>query len=93
MKPDRWVFFVDADLLHDAALRVLGPFAVQGAMLTGLELQPAQGGLRLRIDVEGLNEAKASALSRRLTSLPCVRAVSLGWRSNGPPPELLEAAA
>jgi hypothetical protein len=92
MKPERWVFWVDADTLHDAVHRALGPFAVQGAMLTGLDLEPLEDGLRLRIEAEGVNAEKAAYLGRKLDSLPFVRSVSVGWLSNGPPPSIACAA-
>ena len=81
MRPSRWLFLVDADGLHDAAMRTLAPFAVHGAVLARLDLQRVGDGVRLRIEAEGVDDIRAGALQRKLGGLPFVRSVSLGWVS------------
>lgn len=75
------VFLIEMDAAPDALLRVLGPFALQGAMVTGLDLNRREGRMELRIEAEGVEAQAADQLGRRLEALPIVRTVGVGWRA------------
>lgn len=77
----RWRFLIEADAIADALIRVLTPFAVQGADLAEVTLARAEGGLAIRIEAEGLDARRAQILLRRLEALPVVRRAGLGWRA------------
>jgi hypothetical protein len=79
--PRRHCFVVEALDAPDTLVRVLTPFAVQGARLTGVVLDPAPGALAIRIEADGLDSKRADTLLRRLRGLPAVTAVALGWRT------------
>ena len=82
MKPGpRWCFVVDADPCADALLRVLGPFAVQGAAIAEAVLTRSGDGLAIRIEAEDLAPERAETLLRKLQGLRVVRRVGLGWRA------------
>ena len=75
----RRLFLIEMEGGADALLRVLGPFAVQGATVTGLDLRTSPGGVELRIEAGGLGEQPALQLGAKLRGLPVVRTVGLGW--------------
>jgi hypothetical protein len=77
----RWRFLVDAHVGSDTLIRVLTPFAVQGAELCDVTLTRTARGLSISLEVEGLGHGRAELLLRRLEALPVVRHVGLGWRS------------
>jgi hypothetical protein len=79
--PTRWSFLIDAHPESDALIRILTPFAVQAADLTDVALSRANGGLRIRVDAEGLSRERAETLLHRLEGLAVVRRVGLGWQS------------
>lgn len=74
----RHVFLIDADQGSDVLLRVLGPFALMGARITGLGLTAGETRQALRIEVE-LGQDEAGLIGRRLDALPVVRGVGIGW--------------
>ena len=77
----RHCFLVETGPGADVLVRVLTPFAVQGADLAEVTLlQSPDGGLSIRIESEGLDEVRAETLLRRVQGLPIVRRVGLGWR-------------
>jgi hypothetical protein len=77
----RWRFLVEAHAEADALVRVLTPFAVQGAQLIEVRLDRAGGDLAIHVEAEGLEAVRAETLMRRLEGLPVVRRVGLGWRA------------
>lgn len=78
--PRRHVFLVEADQGADVLMRVLSPFALLGARITGLGLTSGGDRMDLRIEVE-LDGGIAGQLGRRLNALPAVRGVGVGWTS------------
>lgn len=79
--PLRRLFVIETDGAADALLRVLEPFALQQASLALVEMAPADGALRIRIEADALCDQRADRLRRRLEGLPAVRSVALGWRA------------
>lgn len=77
----RRTFFVEAEACADALLRILGPFAVQGASVHEMEAGERAGRLSVRLEVAGLTLARAEHLAERLRGLAMVRGVALGWRA------------
>lgn len=77
----RHVFLIEMDPGADALLRVLGPFALHEATVTGLDLMPGADRQELRVEATGLCRDLAARLGRKLEALPIVRAVGVGWRS------------
>ncbi len=75
----RHVFLVEMDAEPDALVRVLGPFALHAARVTGLDLTCTDGRLALRIEAAGVPAELAGRLRVKLQTLPIVRAVGLGW--------------
>ena len=73
-------FIVDVHEEPDTLMRVLGPFAVQEARITGIRLDPSPVGLSIAIEASGLSPERADLIARRLGSLAAVRRVGLGWR-------------
>jgi hypothetical protein len=78
----RHIFLIEMDAAPDALLRALGPFALQGAAVTGLELSQTEGRMCLRVEATGVCADGAAHLSRKLGALPIVRGVGLGWRTD-----------
>ena len=72
----RHCFVVEAVEAPDTLVRVLTPFAVQGAWLASVVLD----GGRIRIDVDGLDDRRAETLLQRLRGMPVVTGVAIGWR-------------
>lgn len=75
----RHVFLVEMEAGPDSLLRVLGPFALLGARVTGLNLTDRDNRLDLRIEACGLGHDRADQLGRKLRALPMVRGVGQGW--------------
>jgi hypothetical protein len=71
-------FLVETCAEGDALIRVLTPFAVQGAELAAVSLARAGPGLAIRIEADGLEPRRADTLLRRLEALPVVRSVRVG---------------
>lgn len=76
----RRTFLVEAEPEHDVLLRVLAPFAVQGAPILSLEAEQAAALTVIRLEVGGLDHALAERLAEKLRALPIIRSVGLGWR-------------
>ncbi|MGH6967258.1 MAG: hypothetical protein ACREE0_22460 [Phenylobacterium sp.] len=73
----RHEFHVEADPCFDILLRVIGPFAVQGAVLADVRhLQTAEAAWSV-LEVGGLDPDRAELLRLRLSQVPSVRAVRL----------------
>ncbi|MCI3134055.1 hypothetical protein [Phenylobacterium aquaticum] len=75
----RHVFLVEMEAGPDALLRVLSPFALMGARVTGLDLTDRETRLDLRIEARGLGQAVAEHLGRRLRAMPTIHGVGQGW--------------
>jgi len=73
-------FVIDAHPEADALVRVLTPFAVQGARLSEVSAVGGERGLSIRLETEGLDEVRAGVLLQRLRNLPVVIRAGLGWR-------------
>lgn len=76
----RRTFLVEAAPHRDVLLRVLNPFAVQGARIVGLEAAETDRGTSIRIEAQGLAAAAAEHLVEQLRRMPCVTGVGLVWR-------------
>lgn len=74
-------FVVEVHEKPDTLIRVLGPFAVQEARITGIRLDPGPAGLSIAIEASGVSAERAQLIARRLDGLAAVRSVGLGWRS------------
>lgn len=81
MSGRRYGFVVEACAEPDALVRVLTPFAVQGAVLSEVSLVRGERGLSIRLETEGLDEDRAALLLQRLKNLPVVIRAGLGWRA------------
>ncbi len=74
-------FVLDVHEEPDTLMRVLGPFAVQEARITGIRLDPGPAGLSIAIEASGMSPERAELIARRLDGLAAVRRVGHGWRS------------
>lgn len=84
--PDvRHTFLVEAHAETDVLLRVLNPFAIQGARIVAAELSERAGQVAIRIEVIGMAMARAELVMSRLRGLPSVLAVGLAWRKEALP--------
>lgn len=72
----RHCFVVEASEAPDTLVRVLTPFAVQGARLASVVM----GEGRIHIEVDGLDTRCAETLLQRLRGMPVVTGVAIGWR-------------
>lgn len=77
----RRTFLLVVEAGTDTLLRVLAPFAVQGARIVAAELLEQGARTTIRIEVAGLAMARAEHLAERLRAMPAVRSVGLGWRA------------
>ncbi|MDP3749770.1 MAG: hypothetical protein Q8Q88_22295 [Phenylobacterium sp.] len=77
----RRTFLVEATRGDGVLLRVLGPFAVQGAEIADLTATQGGGGVSIRLEVTGLSQVRAEHLAERLRALAAVTGVALGWRA------------
>jgi hypothetical protein len=75
--PDRQEFRIEADPDSDVLLRILGPFAVQGAELFDVRHMLTEAGAWTVIEAIGLKPERAELLRLRLLQIPSVRAVRL----------------
>lgn len=82
--PHRRTFLIEARPQADILLRVLGPFAVQGAQIVQLEAAQDAGRTTIRIEAAGLGAELAGLLVERLRAMPAVIGVGLGWRAMAP---------
>lgn len=80
----RHTFHVQARAEVDILMRVLGPFAVQGAHIVGAELTERAGEVAIRVETIGLRMPRAELLMTRLRGTPAVLAVGLGWFTPAP---------
>jgi ribosomal protein L15E len=78
---ERRTFLIEAWPEADIVLRLLGPFAVQGAEILTLEAEQGAACTRVRIEARGLPADTALHLVERLRAMPAVQAVGLGWRA------------
>lgn len=78
---ERRTFLIEARPEPDIVLRVLGPFAVQGAEILILEAEQGASRTSIRIEAAGLGADTAGLLVERLRAMPAVTAVGLGWRA------------
>ncbi|WP_312166942.1 hypothetical protein [Phenylobacterium sp.] len=78
---ERRTFLIEARPETDILLRVLGPFAVQGAQILVLEAVQGTARTSIRIETAGLGADGAGHLVERLRAMPAVSAVGLGWRA------------
>ena len=76
----RRTFLVRVHAAEDALLRVLGPFAVQGAKILSLQAEQAGDAMSIRIETGGVSLDLANQLVARLRGLPLVTQVGVGWR-------------
>lgn len=76
----RRTFLVRTRLAQDALLRVLGPFAVQGAQILNLQAEQGADAISIRIEAAGLSLDLAAQLVERLRGMPLVTQVGVGWR-------------
>jgi hypothetical protein len=77
----RRTFLVQAQPELDILLRVLSPFAVQGAQIVAAEMVGHGPRVAIRVEVRGLPLARAELLCERLRAMPSVLGVGLGWRA------------
>jgi hypothetical protein len=73
--PDHHEFRVEADAILDGLLRVLGPFAVQGADVASVRHERTGEGAWTVVEVTGLAPERAELLRLRLAQVPCIRDV------------------
>jgi hypothetical protein len=78
--PPRRLFLIESAAASDALIRILEPFALQQASLAAVALDAAAGGVRVRVEADGLTDVRAETLRHRLAKLPLVTSVALGWR-------------
>jgi ACT domain-containing protein len=76
----RWTFVIEAADSPDSLLRILNPCVVAGAALATVAMDRAARGVRVRIEAEALDEARAQTLRHRLQAIPEVASVAMGWR-------------
>ncbi len=74
-------FLIEARSEGDVLLRVLGPFAVQGAQIRAMEAAHGAAGLSIRIEAAGIGADLAEHVVGRLRAMPAVTAVGLGRRA------------
>lgn len=79
---ERRTFLIEALPQADILLRVLGPFAVQGARVLVMESEQRAERTSIRIEVGGMDAGTAAHLVDRLRGIPAVRAVGVGWRAS-----------
>ena len=77
----RRTFLIEAMPDGDVLLRVLGPFAVQGAQIREMSAAECGRAVSIRLEVSGLTQARAEHLAERLRALAAVTGVALGWRA------------
>jgi len=77
----RRTFLIEARPQADILLRVLGPFAVQGAQIVLMEAAQDAGRTSIRIEAAGIGTELAEHLVERLRAMPAVLGVGLGWRA------------
>lgn len=76
-------FLIQARPEADIVLRVLTPFAVQGAQILSLAAEQGPGATSIRLEAGGLDADVAGQLVARLRAMPAVTTVGLGWRAGG----------
>jgi hypothetical protein len=78
--PEHHEFRVEADAVVDILLRVLGPFAVQGAELAAVTHERSGEDAWAVLEVVGLAPERAEFLRLRLAQIPSVRGVTVRRR-------------
>jgi hypothetical protein len=76
----RRTFLVRTRPTEDALLRVLGPFAAQGAQILNLQAEQTGEAMSIRIEAGGVSLDLAALLVERLRGMPIVSQVGVGWR-------------
>jgi hypothetical protein len=80
-EPARRTFLIAARPEIDVLARVLAPFAVQAARIVAAELRDQGGRIEIRLEVAGLEPARADTLSERLRAMPSIIEVGQVWRA------------
>ena len=75
--PERQEFRIEADPDRDVLLRILGPFAVQGAELVDVRHVLTEKGAWTVVEATRLEPERAELLRLRLLQVPSVRGVRL----------------
>jgi len=78
---ERHTFLIEAQPLADVVLRVLAPFAVQGAQILAMEAAESGSRTSIRIDAARIDAETAGHLVERLRAMPAVVIVGLVWRA------------
>jgi hypothetical protein len=78
-RPARRLFLVEAADETDALLRLLSVFAIRQVRVVKLEMAPIAAGVGIRLETHPMSEAGAGQLASKLSTLPGVRGVGLGW--------------
>ncbi|MCX7585939.1 hypothetical protein [Phenylobacterium sp. 58.2.17] len=78
---ERRTFLIEARPEADIVLRVLAPFAVQGAQILSLAAEQGAGATSIRLEAGGIGAEAAGLLVERLRAMPAVTTVGLGWRA------------
>lgn len=79
-RPSGYEFHVEADPDSDVLLRILGLFAVQGAVLADVRHTQTEAAAWSVLEVTGLAHDRAELLRLRLAQVPAIRTVRLGAR-------------
>lgn len=79
--PELRTFLIEARPEADIVLRVLAPFAVQGAQILSLAAEQRPSATSIRLEAGGVGADVAGLLAERLRAMPAVTAVGLGWRA------------
>lgn len=75
----RRLFLVEAADEIDTLLRLLNVFAIRQVRVVKLEVVPTAAGLGIRLETDAMSEDGAGYLASKLSTLPVVRRVGLGW--------------
>ncbi|MBA4013039.1 MAG: hypothetical protein C0481_14320 [Phenylobacterium sp.] len=78
---ERRTFLIEARPEADIVLRVLAPFAVQGAQILTLAAEQGADRTSIRLEASGVGPDVAGLLVERLRAMPSVTTVGLGWRA------------
>lgn len=81
VQAERRTFLIEALPQGDILLRILGPFAVQGAKVLVLAAEQRAERTSIRIEVGNMTADAADHLADQLKGMPAVRSVGLGWRA------------
>ena len=79
-RPEHYEFRIEADAVLDILLRILCPFAVQGAELVAVSHERSGQEAWTVLEVAGLAPERAELLRLRLAQIPSVRSVAVRRR-------------